>query len=145
MVRGAKVRGAKVKAWQRGRNAERLAAWYLRAKGYRILAERYKTPSGEIDLIATRLAKPFANRGRHLVFVEVKARATLQDGLEAISPRQQQRIRAAAETFLTRNASGTGRGTSLAPRMVQCRFDAIVVPPGPFGLPHITHRPNAWT
>lgn len=145
MIRGAKVRGAKVKAWQRGRNAERVAAWYLRAKGYRILAERYKTPSGEIDLIATRLAKPFANpiaiRGRHLVFVEVKARATLQDGLEAISPRQQQRIRAAAETFLARNASGT----DLAPRMVQCRFDAIVVTPGRFGLPHITHRPNAWT
>lgn len=146
------TRGAKVKAWQRGRNAERVAAWYLRAKGYRILAERYKTPSGEIDLIATRLAKPFANpianpiasRGRHLVFVEVKARATLQDGLEAISPRQQQRIRAAAETFLARNASGTGRGTGLAPRLSQCRFDAIVVTPGRFGLPHITHRPNAW-
>ena len=149
MIRDAKVRGAKVKAWQRGRNAERVAAWYLRAKGYRILAERYKTPSGEIDLIATRLAKPFANpiasRRRHLVFVEVKARATLQDGLEAISPRQQQRIRAAAETFLARNASGTGRDAGLAPGLSQCRFDAIVVTPGRFGLPHITHRPNAWT
>lgn len=144
MIRGAKVRGAKLKAWQRGRNAERIAAWYLRAKGYRILAERYKTPSGEIDLIATRLAKPFKNRSRHLVFVEVKARATLQDGLEAISPRQQQRIRAAAETFLARNASGTGLPPRMAPRLNQCRFDAIVVTPGRFGLPHITHRPNAW-
>ncbi len=156
MIQGAKVRGAKVKAWQRGRNAERVAAWYLRARGYRILAERYKTPSGEIDLIATRLASPLAktiarpianpiaSRRRHLVFVEVKARATLQDGLEAISPRQQQRIRAAAETFLARNASGTGRGAGLAPRLSQCRFDAIIITPGRFGLPRVTHRPNAW-
>lgn len=148
MIQGAKVRGAKVKAWQRGRNAERVAAWYLRARGYRILAERYKTPSGEIDLIATRLASPLtktiASRRRHLVFVEVKARASLQDGLEAISPRQQQRIRAAAETFLARNASGTGRGAGLAPRLSQCRFDAIIITPGRFGLPRVTHRPNAW-
>lgn len=146
------IRDAKPEAWQRGRNAERFAAWFLRAKGYRILAERYKTPSGEIDLIATRLASPFAkpfakpiaNRGRHLVFVEVKARATLQDGLEAISLRQQQRIRAAAETFLARNDRGASLAPGLVPRLAQCRFDAIVVTPGRLGLPHITHRPNAW-
>ncbi len=136
-------------AWQRGRNAERIAAWFLRVRGYRILAERYKTPSGEIDLIATRIASPFATQARNLVFVEVKARATAQDGLEAISPRQQQRIRAAAETFLARNASHAGRGAGLtpdlAPRLSQCRFDAIIITPGRLGLPHITHRPNAWT
>lgn len=129
--------GARVKAWQRGRNAERLAAWFLRMKGYRILAERYKTPSGEIDLIASRIAisftGPFPNPARHLVFVEVKARATLRDGLEAISPRQQQRIRAAAETFLVKGASPA-----------RCRFDAIIITPGRLGLPRVTHRQNAW-
>lgn len=116
----------RLKAWQRGRNAERIAAWSLRARGYRILASRYRTPSGEIDLIARRAGT--------LVFVEVKARATPGAGLEAISLRQQRRIRAAAETFLARGYGPT-----------RCRFDAIVITPGPFGLPRITHRKNAWT
>lgn len=112
-------------AWARGRNAERFAAWFLRIRGYRVLAERYKTPLGEIDLIV--------RHGRTLVFVEVKARATLSAGLEAITPRQQRRIKAAAEVFL---AKGQGQGA--------CRFDAVVVTPGRFGLPRIVHRPNAW-
>ena len=130
-------RETRLRAWQRGRNAERLAAWSLRARGYAILAERYKTPVGEIDLIATRIASPFTRKRRNLVFVEVKARATPHRGLESISPRQQQRIRAAAETFLARRAAGHGP--------VQCRFDAIIITPGRFGLPRITHRRNAWT
>lgn len=112
-------------AWARGRNAERFAAWFLRIRGYRVLAERYKTPLGEIDLIA--------RRGRTLVFVEVKARATLTAGLEAITPRQQNRIKAAAGVFLAKGNS-----------QVPCRFDAVVVIPGRFGLPHIVHRQNAW-
>lgn len=121
----AAARPKRAAAWTRGRNAERVAAWALRVKGYRVLAERYKTPSGEIDLIV--------RRGRTLVFVEVKARATLSAGLEAITPRQQSRIRSAAEIFLS-------KGYGPAP----CRFDAVVVTPGRFGLPRIVHRQNAW-
>ena len=49
-----------------GRHGETLAAWYLRLKGYRILKTRYKTPVGEIDLIARRFGTT--------VFVEVKSR-----------------------------------------------------------------------
>lgn len=116
---------ARYQAWSRGRKAERFAAWFLRLRGYRVLATRYKTPLGEIDLIA--------RRGRTLVFVEVKARATLTAGLEAITPRQQNRIKAAAEMFL---AKGQIQGP--------CRFDAVVVTPGRFGVPHIVHRQNAW-
>ena len=56
------------KAEQGGRRAERLAAWWLRLKGWHILAMRARTPVGEIDLIA--------RRGRTLAFIEVKARAT---------------------------------------------------------------------
>ncbi|MFN5822342.1 MAG: YraN family protein [Novosphingobium sp.] len=37
-----------------GRRGEALAAWYLRLTGWRILAQRLKTPRGEIDLIARR-------------------------------------------------------------------------------------------
>ena len=51
-----------------GRRAETLAAWWLRLKGWRILATRARTPVGEVDLVA--------RRGRTLAFVEVKARAT---------------------------------------------------------------------
>ncbi|KGM35390.1 YraN family protein, partial [Inquilinus limosus] len=48
-----------------GHRAERAAAWLLRAKGWRILARRLKTPLGEIDIVALR--------GRTVAFVEVKA------------------------------------------------------------------------
>ncbi len=64
----------------------------LMAKGYRILAKRFRTPHGEIDLVA---------RKRNLVaFVEVKARATLDEAAYAVTPRQQARIIAAAEAWL---------------------------------------------
>ena len=53
-----------------GRKGETLAAWFLRLKGYRILESRYKTPVGEIDLIARRWGTT--------VFVEVKSRSGRQ-------------------------------------------------------------------
>ncbi len=79
---------------QRGRDAEALAAAFLRKAGYDILAERLRTPSGEIDLIAFRAPV--------LAFVEVKARTSIGRGLFALSPRQAARIAAAA------GASGIG-------------------------------------
>ena len=61
------------------------------AKGYRILAKRFRTPHGEIDLVAKR---------RNLVaFVEVKARATLDEAAFAVTPRQQARIINAAQAL----------------------------------------------
>ncbi|MEM7569430.1 MAG: YraN family protein [Pseudomonadota bacterium] len=79
----------------KGRKAERLAAWWLRFKGYRILAMREKTPVGEIDIIA--------RRGDMLVFVEVKARKTLASALEAITPHQRQRIIRAAQYYIAQH------------------------------------------
>jgi putative endonuclease len=79
-------------AFRFGLSAESRAAAYLIAKGYRILARRFKTPVGEIDIVARR-------RGV-LVFVEVKARERLADAAESIGRRQQQRIIAAAEFWL---------------------------------------------
>ena len=55
-------------AEKRGRGAETLACWYLRLKGWRILARRARVPGGEVDIVA--------RRGRTLAFVEVKARAS---------------------------------------------------------------------
>ena len=70
---------ARVAAFRTGLSAESRAAAYLMAKGYRILAKRFRTPHGEIDIVAKR---------RNLIaFVEVKARATLDDAAFAVTPR----------------------------------------------------------
>ena len=73
----------------RGRRGETLAAWYLRLKGWRILARRVKTPRGEIDLIA--------RRGAVVAFIEVKWRATAADLDHAIDAYRLRRVLAAAE------------------------------------------------
>jgi putative endonuclease len=71
-----------------GRRGETLAAWYLRLTGWRILAQRVKTPRGEIDLIA--------RRGGVVVFVEVKWRKTAAELDHAIDPYRMRRVIAAA-------------------------------------------------
>src|SRR5260221_6610880 len=75
---------ARVAAFRTGLSAETRAAAYLMAKGYRILAKRFRTPHGEIDIVA--------RRRNLIVFIEVKARASLDDAAYAVTPRQQQRI-----------------------------------------------------
>ena len=97
----------------RGRRAERIAAWRLRLAGYRVLARRYRTPVGEIDLIA--------QRGQRLVMVEVKARPTEALARQAVPERQRRRIAMAARRFLAAN-----------PRYRDCTvsFDVIAVMPG---------------
>jgi len=104
-------------AYGLGHRAETIAAWWLRLKGYRILARRHARGTAELDLIA--------RRGKTLVFIEVKARGTLEAGMAAVSPRQRRRIVRAAEGFLA--VSPEHRGCDV-------RFDVIVVPPG--RLPH---------
>jgi putative endonuclease len=77
-----------------GRRAERLAAWWLRLKGWRILAVRARTPVGEVDLIA--------RRGRTLAFVEVKARAGEAQAALALDEYRLRRVVRAAEALLPR-------------------------------------------
>jgi putative endonuclease len=79
-------------AFALGLSAESRAAAYLVAKGYRIVARRWRSPVGEIDIVA--------RRRRTLIFVEVKARERLDDAAEAVIVRQQRRIIAAAEARL---------------------------------------------
>jgi len=83
---------ARVEAFRTGLSAESRASAFLIAKGYRILARRFRTPHGEIDIAA--------RRRRTIAFVEVKARATLDEAAYAVTPRQQARIIAAAEAWL---------------------------------------------
>ena len=102
----------RVAAFRTGLSAESRAAAYLMAKGYRILAKRFRTAHGEIDLIAKR---------RNLIaFVEVKARATLDDAAFAVTPRQQQRIIDAAQGWLLAHPEHAE---------LELRFDAVLIAP----------------
>ena len=106
-------RRERIAAFRLGLSAESRAAILLIAKGYRILARRWKTPFGEIDIVARR-------RGT-LVFVEVKARERADDAAEAVTGRNQRRIIAAAELWLARNPADAQR---------DIRFDVVLVTPG---------------
>lgn len=102
----------KIRAYQKGFWAEFLAAWFLRFKGYRILHMRFKTGSGEIDIIA---------RKRKLIaFVEVKARAHVQSAVDAVSYSSQQRISNAADIWLSKQRDANE---------LSLRFDIIAVTP----------------
>src|SRR6202795_883044 len=103
---------ARVAAVRTGLSAERRAAAYLMAKGYRILAKRFRTPYGEIDIVARR---------RNLVaFVEVKARARLDEAAYAVTPRQQARIIAAAQAWLMAHPEHAD---------YELRFDVVLIAP----------------
>lgn len=80
---------------RRGRMSEFVAAALLMAKGWRILAHRFKSSAGEIDLVAAR-------RNR-LAFIEVKQRATFADCEASISDSQRRRIRRAADLWLAKH------------------------------------------
>jgi putative endonuclease len=103
----------RIKAFRLGLSAESRAAMLLLVKGYRIAARRWKTPFGEIDIIA--------RRRRDLVFVEVKARERFDDAAEAVTERGKRRILATAELWLARHPEDINRNI---------RFDVIMVAPG---------------
>lgn len=92
---GADRAAERRRRYRLGVSAEFVAAAYLMLKGYRVLARRYRTPVGEIDLIVAST--------RRLAFVEVKRRATLADAEAAITPRLGSRVRRAADLWLARN------------------------------------------
>lgn len=100
------------KANRRGHHGEFLAALALMLKGYRIVARRYRTRLGEIDLIA--------RRGNLVLVVEVKARPTLVSAMEAIAYQSERRIEAAADLWLARQPD-YGR--------LSVRFDMVAVLP----------------
>lgn len=109
-------------AEQRGRRGETLAAWYLRLKGWGVVARRVKTARGEIDLVV--------RRGRTVAFVEVKWRKSAAELALAIDDRRLRRVGAAAE--------------ALAPRYARngedVRVDVILMAPGRWPV----HLANAW-
>jgi putative endonuclease len=110
------------RAERRGRLAETWAALYLWAKGYRIIARRARTPHGEVDIAALK--------GDILAIVEVKARADVRAGLEAITARSRERILMAG-VALSQRIGRTG---------LRLRMDVLVVTR--WGV--IRHQRNAW-
>ncbi len=108
----ASPRPERVAAFRVGLSAESRAAALLVAKGYRILARRFRTPVGEVDIVA--------RRRNVLVFVEVKARSRLDDAAEAVTDRGKRRTVAAAEAWLALNPDDVNR---------DIRFDAVLVAP----------------
>ena len=106
----------------RGRRAERIAAWYLRLKGWRIVGTRVRTPVGEIDIVARRF--------RTTAFVEVKTRGTLAELDYAVDKHRLRRVAAAASALAARHAFPGG----------DIRIDVILVAPG--RMPK--HLSNVW-
>lgn len=102
----------KLKALRRGRLAEYVAALYLLAKGYRIVAIRHRTKLGEIDIVA--------RRGNLVVCVEVKARDGADNAVFAVSGTAQRRIRAASDLWLARQPDA---------HLLSVRYDILAVLP----------------
>ena len=119
----ARMSRTREKAEKRGHFAELVALMYLRLKGYRLLAQRFKTPQGEVDLIMRRRDVT--------AFIEVKARGTRDHGVEAVTTTQSRRISAAARFWMARDRISNRNF---------CRFDIVVV--SPYLLPH--HIENAF-
>ncbi len=111
------------RAYRWGQVAEYLATLPLLLTGYRIVARRFKTPVGEVDLVA--------RRGDLVLFVEVKARVSHQLALDSITFTAQQRIEAAAHWWLNQQGD-CGR--------LNWRFDVITVVP--WRWPR--HFKNVW-
>jgi putative endonuclease len=112
-----------------GRLGEALAERHLAARGYAILARRYRTRRGEIDLIA--------RTGEAIVFIEVKTRTSERFGgpFASLAHRQRARMAAAAARFLAENPRYSG---------ALCRFDAIAVLMEGTGQPIVEHVEDAF-
>ena len=111
-----------------GESGEEIACRELGARGYAILARRYRTRHGEIDIVA--------RDGDTIVFIEVKLKTTGEFGaaVESVTPWKQRRVAAMAVDYLARN------------RMIDrpCRFDVVAIDLLEGGEPRITVIPSAF-
>ncbi len=106
-----------------GHMSEWLAAGFLMLKGYRILAMRYKTKLGEVDIIA--------KKGNLIIMVEVKARRTIEEAFDSVTVTSQRRIEAAGDLWLGKQKNA---------HILSIRYDIIAV--RPWKWPH--HYENAF-
>ena len=113
-----------------GNRGEETAAAYLEQKGYAILERQYRTPVGEIDLIA--------RDGRTLAFIEVKTRRSARYGqpAAAVGREKQRRITRAAMWYMM-NKKRQGETPP-------CRFDVVEIYATPEGAWNVRHLENAF-
>jgi putative endonuclease len=113
----------RIAAYEKGLMGEEIAAQYLRGKGFDILAVRYKTRFGEIDLVA--------QDGEFLVAVEVKMRGDITSALEAVTYRNRRRVEQALLAYMADY-----------PQYAEAalRFDVVAIA----SLLEIHHLDNAW-
>ena len=113
---------------QLGESGENLACRELGDRGYAILARRYRTRHGEIDIVA--------RDGDTIVFVEVRVRTTGEFGsaAESVTPWKQRRVAAMAADYLARN--------HLTSR--PCRFDVVAIDYLCGSTPKVTVIPSAF-
>lgn len=112
-----------LRARRDGRRGELVCALWLMLKGYRILGFRLKTPHAEIDILAAK--------GDVVAVVEVKRRTRLDAALDAVTPRQRDRLCRAAQSLAARRPD-------LANAAI--RLDLVALAPGRWPL----HVPDAW-
>ena len=106
-----------------GRAAEVFCALWLMLKGYRLLGFRLRTPMGEIDILAAR--------GGTIAVIEVKRRTDLAAALDAVTWRQRERLRRAAESIISRRPGFQD---------AEIRLDLIALAPGRWPR----HIRDAW-
>ncbi|MEL7428457.1 MAG: YraN family protein [Pseudomonadota bacterium] len=113
----------RTRAEKLGKRAEWLAALALIIKGYRIVERRYKTKLGEIDLIA--------RKGDLVILVEVKARPTPMEAVDAVTGEAKRRISNAGDLWLARQRDFS---------RLSIRHDIIAVCPRKWPV----HFKDAW-
>jgi putative endonuclease len=108
-----------------GKWGENVAAEYLMERGYNLVARNFRTPYGEIDIIA--------EKDGLTIFVEVKTRTSSSLGPPEISvtPRKQEHMLAAGEFYAQKN------------EIDHWRVDVMSVEGKPNTTPQITHFENA--
>ncbi|ODT80700.1 MAG: hypothetical protein ABS76_14585 [Pelagibacterium sp. SCN 64-44] len=111
--RSSRAAERRIAAERGGHRGEALAALLLRAKLYRLRDRRFKSPVGEIDLVA--------EKGNCLVFVEVKTRGRQADEAAALGAVNRARITRAAQYWLARHPRESAKDV---------RFDVIFLAPG---------------
>jgi putative endonuclease len=112
-----------------GESGEDLACAALERRGYAILERRYRTRSGEIDIIA---------RDAHvLVFVEVKTRRGRRLGspADAVTVWKRRKLAVMAADYLARRRPATSH----------CRFDVVAVTISGSDAPDVVVIPNAFS
>jgi putative endonuclease len=119
-----------------GRRGEALAADYLQARRYQILERNYRSPYGEIDLIARQWVGEKSDNYSVLVFIEVKTRSSGAYGFpeEAVTLSKQTHLIHSAQAYLQSHPEQEG----------SWRIDVIAIRTDRSGgLPEIKHFENA--